>query len=116
MVRLLGPQDRLLTTIEHEFPEVTVLVRGNLVTLEGPAEQVAAAERLVAELIQMVRNGVDLGSVDVTSSARILERGEGSPAEVLSQAILGAEEPDHGHAIHLQLGVRAAVRGACCRR
>jgi phosphate starvation-inducible PhoH-like protein len=88
MVRLLGPQDRLLTTIEHQFPGVAVLVRGNQVTLEGPADQVAAAERLVAELIQMVRNGADLGPIDVTSSARILERGEGSPAEVLSQAIL----------------------------
>jgi phosphate starvation-inducible PhoH-like protein len=88
MVRLLGPQDRLLTTIEHQFPEVAVMVRGNQVTLEGPQEQVAAAERLVSELIQMVRNGTDLGPVDVTSSARILERGEGSPAEVLSQAIL----------------------------
>src|SRR4051812_28424042 len=88
MVRLLGPQDRLLTTIEHQYPDVTVLVRGNQVTLEGPHEQVAAAERLVQELIQLVRNGADLGPVDVTSSARILERGEGSPAEVLSQAIL----------------------------
>src|SRR3954467_6381230 len=88
MVRLLGPQDRLLTTIEHQYPDVTVLVRGNHVTLEGPVDQVAAAERLVQELIQLVRNGADLGPVDVTSSARILERGEGSPAEVLSQAIL----------------------------
>jgi phosphate starvation-inducible PhoH-like protein len=88
MVRLLGPQDRLLTTIEHQYPDVVVLVRGNQVTLEGPAEQVAAAERLVQELILLVRNGADLGPVDVTSSARILERGEGSPADVLSQAIL----------------------------
>jgi phosphate starvation-inducible PhoH-like protein len=88
MVRLLGPQDRLLTTIEHQFPRVSVLVRGNLVTLDGPADQVAAAERLMSELIQMVRGGADLGPVDVTSSARILERGEGSPADVLSQAIL----------------------------
>ena len=88
MVRLLGPQDRLLTTIEHQYPEVAVMVRGNVVTLDGPTPQVTAAERLVEELIQMVRNGVDLGAVDVTSSARILERGEGSPAEVLSQAIL----------------------------
>jgi phosphate starvation-inducible PhoH-like protein len=37
MVRLLGPQDRLLTTIEHQFPQVTVLVRGNLVTPRGRA-------------------------------------------------------------------------------
>jgi phosphate starvation-inducible PhoH-like protein len=88
MVRLLGPQDRLLTTIEHQFPAVTVMVRVNQVTLEGPSDQVAAAERLVSELILLVKNGADLGPVDVTSSARILERGEGSPAEVLSQAIL----------------------------
>jgi phosphate starvation-inducible PhoH-like protein len=49
---------------------------------------VRAAERLVEELVQLVKNGADLGPVDVTASARILERGEGSPAEVLSQAIL----------------------------
>ncbi len=88
MVRLLGPQDRLLTTIERQFPGVSLLVRGNLVSLNGPAEQVAAAERLLRELIEMVRGGTELGPIDVTSSARILERGQGSPAEVLSQAIL----------------------------
>jgi phosphate starvation-inducible protein PhoH and related proteins len=88
MVRLLGPQDRLLTTLEHEYPDVVVAVRGNHVTLEGPADQVRDAERLVRELVQLVRNGVDLGDTDVTSSRRILDRGAGSPAEVLSQAIL----------------------------
>ena len=88
MVRLLGPQDRLLQTIEQRYPEVSVLVRGNQVTLEGPETEVRAAERLVQELVAMVKNGVDLGPADVTSGARILERGEGSPAEVLSQAIL----------------------------
>jgi phosphate starvation-inducible PhoH-like protein len=88
MVRLLGPQDRLLTMIERQYPDVTLLVRGNQVTLDGPAEQVQAAERLVHELIQLVRSGADLGPLDVTSSIRILERNEGSPAEVLSQAIL----------------------------
>jgi phosphate starvation-inducible PhoH-like protein len=88
MVRLLGPQDRLLSTIEQRYPDVSVLVRGNQVTLEGPESQVHAAERLVQELVAMIKNGVDLGPADVTSGARILERGEGSPAEVLSQAIL----------------------------
>jgi phosphate starvation-inducible PhoH-like protein len=88
MVRLLGPQDRLLKTIERTFPEVQVLVRGNRVTLDGEAAQVAAARELVEELVQMVRNGVDLGDSVVTESARILEQRGGSPAEVLSQAIL----------------------------
>jgi len=88
MVRLLGPQDRLLGTLEQRFPGVTVLVRGNEIALEGREGEVRAAERLVQELVEMVRNGVDLGPTDVTAGASILERGQGSPAEVLSQAIL----------------------------
>ncbi|MCS5720311.1 PhoH family protein [Herbiconiux sp. CPCC 205763] len=91
MVRLLGPQDRLLTTIERQFPLVTVLVRGNDITLRGDADQVDAARRLVEELLLMVRNGQDLTPVEVSSSARILENDRAaSPAELLSQAILTA--------------------------
>ncbi len=89
MVRLLGPQDRLLTTLEHQYPEVQVLVRGNQVRLDGPVQQVADASRLVAELIELVRQGVDLEPAEVTTSRRILDGG-GAPAEVLSQAILTA--------------------------
>lgn len=91
MVRLLGPQDRLLTTVERRFPEVSVLVRGNDITISGPADQVDAARRLVEELLQMVRNGHELTPTEVSSSARILENDRGSsPAELLSQAIVTA--------------------------
>ena len=88
MVRLLGPHDRLLSTIEKQYPLVDVLVRGNEISLSGDAEQVAAARMLVDELILMVRGGVDLGPTEVSSSASILESRQGSPAELLSQAIL----------------------------
>jgi phosphate starvation-inducible protein PhoH and related proteins len=88
MVRLLGPQDRLLKTIERQHPTVQVLVRGNEITLTGLVPDVQAAQRLVEELIQLVRNGAELGQADVTSSARILDSNAGSPAELLSQAIL----------------------------
>jgi len=88
MVRLLGPHDRLLATIEKRYPLVDVLVRGNEITLSGDAGQVHAAQALVDELVLMVRDGVDLGPTEVTSSARILETKQGSPAELLSQAIL----------------------------
>ena len=88
MVRLLGPQDRLLTTIEKQYPLVEVLVSGNQVTLSGDPVQVQAAKALVDELVLMVREGVDLGRTEVTSSARILDARQGSPAELLSQAIL----------------------------
>jgi len=90
MVRLLGPQDRLLTTIERRYPLVDVLVRGNRLTLSGDETQVDAARQLVEELVRMVQDGSDLAPVDVTSSARILEERSGSPAELLSQAILTA--------------------------
>lgn len=88
MVRLLGPEDRLLSTVEKQYPLVNIHVRGNQITLEGEVAQVAAARRLVEELLVMVRSGHDLGETEVVSSARILEQGAGSPAEVLSQAIL----------------------------
>ena len=90
MVRLLGAQDRLLSTIEKQYPLVDVHVRGNHVTLSGDPIQVAATQVLIEELVHMVRDGVDLGPTEVTSSARILDAKSGSPAELLSQAILTA--------------------------
>jgi phosphate starvation-inducible PhoH-like protein len=89
MVRLLGPQDRLLTTIEKQYPLVDVHVRGNEISLTGDREQVESAQRLVQELLVMVQGGQDLSPVEVTSSARIIESDANlSPADVLSQAIL----------------------------
>ena len=49
MVRLLGPQDRLLTTIERQYPVVNVHVRGNEISLSGPASDVEAVRRLIEE-------------------------------------------------------------------
>lgn len=94
MVRLLGPQDRLLKVIEKQYPQVEVLVRGNEITLDGEASQVRAAVRLVEELVTMVRSDQNAGQHNlseqsVTESARILAADPRvSPAELLSQAIL----------------------------
>lgn len=89
MVRLLGPQDRLLKTVERQFPLVRVHVRGNEVSLDGEAEQVAGAKRLVEELVALIRGGGDLGEPDVETSARMLrDDPTRSPSELLSQAIL----------------------------
>ncbi len=89
MVRLLGPQDRLLKTIEKQHPTVDVLVRGNEITLAGGAAQVQSAKRLVEELILMVRGGHDFGDAEVESSARILDADPAtSPAALLSGPIL----------------------------
>lgn len=73
MVQLLGPQDRLLRTVERQYPTVRVLVRGNEVSLTGPERDVAHARVLVDELITMVRRGQDIGQADVATSARVIE-------------------------------------------
>lgn len=78
MVRLLGPQDRLLTRMEREFPLVDVLVRGNEIRLVAPdtvdaQDQVSGARRLLLELIELIRGGVSLEVDDVSSVARHME-------------------------------------------
>ncbi len=87
MVRLLGPQDRLLTTLEKQYPGVEVHVRGNEITLSGEAEHVASARTLVEELIALVENGHDLHPVEVSKGRRLVDSGQ-SPAAVLGEAIL----------------------------
>ncbi|WP_445997617.1 PhoH family protein [Okibacterium fritillariae] len=89
MVRLLGPQDRLLSTIEKQFPGVTVHVRGNEVTLSGERAEVNQAAALVDELIALVKNGLDLDPEGVRTSAKMLDEGQ-SPSGVMSQAILSS--------------------------
>jgi phosphate starvation-inducible PhoH-like protein len=89
MVRLLGPQDRFLTTIEKQYPTVSVHVRGNEITLAGLVTEVEAVRRLIEELQLMIRNGQELGEAEVTTSARMLGIDSSqSPSELLGQAIL----------------------------
>ncbi|WP_425312243.1 PhoH family protein [Microbacterium oleivorans] len=91
MVQLLGPQDRLLRTVEREHPDVQVHVRGNEITLTGDEGAVARAHELVDELIGMARAGQGLDPSDVTQSNRILrENGGMRPSEVLGEAILSS--------------------------
>ncbi|WP_403025683.1 PhoH family protein [Salinibacterium sp. GXW1014] len=89
MVRLLGPNDRLLRTIEAQHPLVEVHVRGNEVTLEGPDDDVRAARSLVDELVSLIRDDVELSASDVTEAARIIADDSGARAsDVLGQVIL----------------------------
>nr|WP_239518733.1 PhoH family protein [Subtercola frigoramans] len=90
MVRLLGPQDRLVTLVEKQFPSVSLHSRGNEITLTGPSADVEAAERLVEELVQMVRAGNDeLTEIEVTASARMLDSDRSSsPSDTLGQPIV----------------------------
>ena len=92
MVQLLGPQDRLLRVVEREHRDVQVHVRGNEITLTGPADAVARARAVVDELIALSRSGQGLDPADVVTSDRILRADTGDrPSDVLGgEAILSS--------------------------
>ena len=89
MTTLLGPRDEIVRTIEALVPAVDIHVRGNEITLHGPASDVGLVDQLVAELLVVLRTGQGLTVDSVERSFHMLHGGEGvSPAEVLSQNIL----------------------------
>jgi phosphate starvation-inducible PhoH-like protein len=89
MVRLLGPHDRFLSTLESKFPSTTINVRGNLISIEGDSDEVHNAENLFSELIDMIANGADLSENDVVQGNSIVREG-GSVTDVLGEAIVSS--------------------------
>ena len=88
MVSLLGPGDEHLALIERSF-EADVHVRGNRITLYGEPGEVALAERLLDELVTIIRTGQGVTPETVERVLGML-RAETTerPADVLSLNIL----------------------------
>jgi phosphate starvation-inducible PhoH-like protein len=88
MVQLLGPGDDHLALIERSF-DLRVHVRGNRITFEGEPGEVALAERLLDELVTLIRTGQGISSETVERVLAML-RAETTerPADVLSLNIL----------------------------
>jgi len=85
---LLGASDINLRTLEQLLP-ADIHVRGNQVTLTGEPADVAASERVIAELTDLVGRGTPLTPDLVRHSVSMLsDGGNESPAEVLSLDIL----------------------------
>ncbi|WP_299051769.1 PhoH family protein [uncultured Nocardioides sp.] len=88
MVTLLGPADSHLALVEQAFG-ADVHVRGNRITLTGEPAEVALAERLLDEIVTIIRTGQGM-SAETVGRAIAMMREETSerPAEVLSLDIL----------------------------
>jgi phosphate starvation-inducible PhoH-like protein len=88
MVSLLGPGDEHLSIIEQAF-DADIHVRGNRITLYGEPGEVALAERLLDELVSIIRTGQGVTGETVERVLQML-RAETSerPADVLSLNIL----------------------------
>jgi phosphate starvation-inducible PhoH-like protein len=88
MVSLLGAGDEHLRMIERAF-DADVHVRGNQVTLKGEPHQIALVERLLEELVALIRTGQGISAETVERVISML-RAETTerPADVLSLNIL----------------------------
>jgi len=88
MVSVLGPADEHLGLIESNF-DADVHVRGNRITLHGEPHEIAIIERLLEELVQIIRTGqgVTPETVERVISMLRAETTE-KPADVLSLNIL----------------------------
>ncbi|BCJ33808.1 hypothetical protein Athai_13110 [Actinocatenispora thailandica] len=88
MVSLLGARDELLKLVERSIKS-DVHVRGNEITLTGEPAENALAERLFAELLELIEKGETLTEDAVRRTVGMLEQGtEERPAEVLTLNIL----------------------------
>jgi phosphate starvation-inducible protein PhoH and related proteins len=88
MVALLGPGDEHLVLIEKAF-KADVHVRGNQVTLRGESAEVALAERLIDELVTIIRTGQGITTETVERAITMLRtETKERPADVLSLNIL----------------------------
>ena len=88
MVALLGPGDEFLRIIEREF-SADVHVRGNTIRITGEASEAALVERLLEELVAMIRTGQGLAAETVERSIDLLRtETQERPADVLSLNIL----------------------------
>ncbi|PWN01677.1 phosphate starvation-inducible protein PhoH [Nocardioides silvaticus] len=88
MVSLLGPGDEHLGLIERGFG-CEIHVRGNRITLHGDPGEVALAERLLDELVAILRTGQGVTPETVERVASMLRTETTErPADVLSMNIL----------------------------
>ena len=88
MVSLLGSGDELLRVIENAV-NADFHVRGNEITITGPAAETAVAARLFEELMQLAAGGAELTADSIEHSVSMLRRKIGiRPAEVLNLDVL----------------------------
>ncbi|HZM78593.1 MAG TPA: PhoH family protein [Candidatus Limnocylindrales bacterium] len=88
MVQLLGTGDKTLRLIESALAS-DIMVRGNEITISGPAADNARAERVFEELLELISKGETLTEDAVRRTVDMLNQGTAErPAEVLTLNIL----------------------------
>ncbi|TMW73857.1 PhoH family protein [Alteribacter natronophilus] len=72
---LFGPNDRHLTRLEEKL-NVTILTRGEQVTVVGKEDTVGLVQNVLYTLLQLIRKGSSLQERDVVYAAQMAEKGQ----------------------------------------
>ncbi len=89
MVTLLGSGDELVRAVERGFPSIDIHVRGNEITVTGAPTEVALVDRVIGDMLSVIRSGQALTPESVERSIEML-RADSTvrPADVLTANIL----------------------------
>ncbi len=87
MVALLGQRDELLKLVEAAF-DSQIVVRGNEITISGPAHEAERVGVLFEELVELLARGHELTASSVGRSIELIKGDEARPTEVLGDVLL----------------------------
>src|SRR5437879_3530228 len=87
MVALLGQRDELLKLVEAAFAS-EIVVRGNEITITGPADEAENVGHLFEELMTLMEKGHSLTPASVGQTIELVKGGEANPSEVLGDRVL----------------------------
>lgn len=88
MIRVLGVHDRVLGEVEKQFPDLSIHARGNRITIDGPPDRADEALRLLEQLVELAKSGVDIDTMEVAQTARIQQETSAEARDVLAQPIV----------------------------
>ncbi len=87
MRELLGDTDRHLRQIEGIFDDVTFVVRGTVIGLEGRADAVRRAEKVIEELLILVQEGETLDDDRIERVVSMVDDDVDRPADLLTDGV-----------------------------
>jgi phosphate starvation-inducible protein PhoH and related proteins len=82
---LAGPGDAIMKTLEGHLG-AEIFLRGNILTLDGDEREVAAAEEVVREVSDLVRQGHEIAPGTIAAITSALDQHE-SPSRILEDVI-----------------------------
>ena len=78
---LFGSNDRYLKKVEAAFPDTKITARGNRVVLQGSEKAITSIERILNELVSVLKRNKSLTENDVETVLAIKSNGNGTVSE-----------------------------------